>query len=285
MSFDEQPAEHYDVAILGGGLAGLTLGLQIKHARPQTSVFIAEKRPGPAPEAAFKVGESTQNLACNYFGKVLGLEDHLVNAQVEKCGLRFWFPAGDNSKLADRIELGPTTYSPVPSWQFDRGRFENFLGDQNHEIGNDLFQGSFIANVEVGDPHRVTIVRGGPGGEESTIETRWLVDATGRSFTLKKKLGLLQGNGHNVNSAWFRLAGGLDLEDWVDPGDDEFFSRMKERGLRRYSTNHLCGTGYWVWMIQLASGPISIGIVADPRFHPMSEMDTLEKSLAWIGKH
>ena len=56
---DRQPADSYDVAILGGGLAGLTLALQIKQERPDTSIFIAEKREGPAPEAAFKVGEST----------------------------------------------------------------------------------------------------------------------------------------------------------------------------------------------------------------------------------
>ncbi len=102
---------------------------------------------------------------------------------------------------------------------------------------------------------------------------------------LKKKLGLLEDNGHMVNSSWFRLAGGLDIEDWADPDDEEFFNRMSERGLRRYSTNHLCGKGYWVWMIQLSSGPISIGIVADSRFHSMDEMDTLEKSIDWIREH
>ena len=51
---------------------------------------------------------------------------------------------------------------------------------------------------------------------------------------------------------------------------------MYERGLRRLSTNHICGEGYWVWLIPLASGPISIGIVADPRFHPWEGMNTLD---------
>jgi flavin-dependent dehydrogenase len=285
VGIDQHPAEQYDVAILGGGLAGLTLGLQLKQARPQTSIFIAEKRPGPAPEAAFKVGESTQEIACNYFGQVLGLMDHLESAQHRKCGLRFWFPAGDNSSLAERIERGPSAHPPVPSWQFDRGRFENFLGEENHKAGVDLFSGSFITNVEVGDPHQVTIVRGGPGGEESKVKARWLIDASGRSWILKKKLGLLEDNGHMVNSAWFRLAGGLDIEDWADPDDEEFFGRMSERGLRRYSTNHLCGKGYWMWMIQLASGPISIGIVADSSFHSMDQMDTLEKAIEWTREH
>jgi len=285
MGTDKHPADSYDVAILGGGLAGLTLGLQLKQERPETSIFIAEKRPGPAPEAAFKVGESTVEVSAHYFGEVLGLRDHLENQQLRKFGLRWWFPAGDNSDLAQRIERGINRPLDVPSFQLDRGRFENFLGEQNLKAGVDLFGGSWIDEVEVGDPHRVTIVRGGPGGERTTVQARWLVDASGRAFLLKKKLGLLEDNGHVVNSAWFRLAGGLDIEDWVDPDDDEFFDRMSERGLRRFSTNHLCRKGYWVWMIPLSSGPISIGIVADPRFHPWEEMNTLEGAIDWIRRH
>jgi flavin-dependent dehydrogenase len=280
---DQHLAESYDVAILGGGLAGLTLGLQIKQARPETSIFIAEKRPGAAPEAAFKVGESTQEIACNYFGEVLGLMDHLENAQIRKCGLRFWFPAGDNGDLTERIERGPAAHPPVPSWQFDRGRFENYLGEQNRAMGVNLFSGTRVQDIEFGpDRHTITVSR---AEQPSTVQARWVVDATGRAFTLKKKLGLLEDNGHVVNSAWFRLAGGLDIEEWADPDDEEFFGRMSERGLRQFSTNHLCGKGYWMWLIPLSSGPISIGIVADPRFHPYEEMNTLEGAMEWIRNH
>ena len=61
---------------------------------------------GPAPEAAFKVGESTQELSCHYFGEVLGLSEHLENDQLQKFGLRWWFPAGDNRDLAQRVGSG-----------------------------------------------------------------------------------------------------------------------------------------------------------------------------------
>ena len=275
-----EPGDSYDVAILGGGLAGLTLALQLKQDRPDTTIFVAEKREGPAPEAAFKVGESTVELSCNYFGHVLGLQEHLEREQIHKCGLRFFFPLGDNSELAQRVELGPPLYPPVPSYQLDRGRFENFLGDRAVEAGIDRVGGCRVQDVELGgERHEVTFTR---GDQEQTVSARWVVDATGRAFTLKKKLGLLEDNGHHVNSSWFRLAGGLDLEEWADPDDEEWFSRMTERGLRRNSTNHLCGEGYWVWLIPLSSGPISIGIVADPRFHPWERMNTLEGALDWI---
>jgi hypothetical protein len=122
-------------------------------------------------------------------------------------------------------------------------------------------------------------------GEDEEVSARWIVDAAGRAFIMKRKLGLEEANGHGVNSSWFRLAGGLDIEDWVDDSDEEWFGRMTQRGLRGQSTNHLCGQGYWVWLIPLSSGPISIGIVADPRFHPWERINTLEGALDWIREH
>jgi NADPH-dependent 2,4-dienoyl-CoA reductase/sulfur reductase-like enzyme len=45
-------AARYDAVVLGGGLAGLTLALQLRQARPNTSILVLERRSFPMPEAA-----------------------------------------------------------------------------------------------------------------------------------------------------------------------------------------------------------------------------------------
>ncbi len=271
----------FDVAILGGGLAGLTLGLQLKAARPQTRVAIVEKRVGPAPEAAFKVGESTVEVSTNYFADVVGMRDHLDAEQLPKCGLRFFFPAGKNEDIALRVEYGSPAIPPVHSYQLDRGRFENELAARNVKAGNTVLGGHRVQEIEFdGELGQITVTHG-----EQTLELsgRWVVNAAGRAGLLKRKLGLAREVGHHVNSAWFRLAGGLDIDEWS--ADEQWHRRMTAPGLRALSTNHLCGQGYWVWLIPLASGPISIGIVADPRFHPFERIATQEAAMDWIAEH
>src|SRR3954466_9905793 len=95
-------SDHYDVAILGGGIAGLTLALQLKKARPATRILVVEKQEHPVPEAAHKVGESTVEIAARYLRDVLGLEDHLQTQQLRKFGLRMFFSTDGNRDIARR---------------------------------------------------------------------------------------------------------------------------------------------------------------------------------------
>jgi flavin-dependent dehydrogenase len=275
-------AESYDVAILGGGLAGLTLSIQLKRARPETSVVVLEKREGPAPLAAFKVGESTVLSGAHYFADVVGMRDHLDDKHLRKNGLRFFPPAGDNSDITARVESGPPVFSPVATWQIDRGLYENELAARARAAGVALLQGARVGEVELGDElHMVNFTH---FDRETSTNARWVVDAAGRASLLKRKLDLGEDVEHTINSAWFRLAGGLDIEDW-GRSNAEWIGRMAEPGLRTFSTNHLLGEGYWVWLIPLSTGPISIGVCADPRFHPFEEIETLEAMVDWLRRH
>jgi flavin-dependent dehydrogenase len=276
------PAERYDVAILGGGLAGLSLAIQIKRRRPDTSVVVFEKREGPAPLAAFKVGESTVPSGAHYFAESVGMREHLKNEQLVKCGLRYFPTADGNQDITRRVEVGPPAFPPHDNFQIDRGLFENKLAARARALGVDVAQGARVGDVELGgDSHRVTFKQ---FGDEASTEARWVVDASGRASLLKRKLGLETDAGHHINSSWFRLGGGLDLEEWGRQ-DAEWMARMAEPGIRKFSTNHLMGQGYWMWLIPLSTGPISIGVCADPRVHPFEEINQFDRMMDWVRRH
>jgi flavin-dependent dehydrogenase len=283
------PYGHYDVAILGGGLSGLSLANQLMLARPQTKVLVTDRRAEPAPESAFKVGESSVEVGAYYYRNIVGMADHLNEKHIRKLGLRFFLPAGDNSDITRRVEFStPPTHSEsrvrqrVFTHQIDRGVFENELFDRALARGAEAYRGWSVEDVELNPDDRHTVELSHEG-RTTKVTAHWVVDATGRFNLLRRKLGLQTETGHHINSAWFRLKGGMDYEDWTD--DEEWKTQGWEPGVRKDATSHLIGKGYWVWMIRLKPGPISIGIVADPRFHPFDEINELDRALDWIRRH
>ena len=272
---------HVDVVILGGGLAGLTLALQLRQQDPSLSIRVIERRAHPVPEAAFKVGESTVEIGAHYFANELGLRDHLDQAHIRKFGFRFFF--SDRSGKIDRCtELGVSRLLPTPSWQIDRGRFENHLGELARARGIEFIDGGTVRGIELGEddaPHRVRYTQ---DDAQSEVTSRWLIDASGRAGLLKRKLGLAKTNAHEVNSAWWRVEGFVQPKQWS--GDADWLARCDPPDRWR-STNHLCGPGYWVWLIPLSSNAHSIGIVADEAMHPLASINSHDKAMAWLRTH
>jgi flavin-dependent dehydrogenase len=272
----------YDVVILGGGLAALTLSLQLRQSRPGISILILEMRNKQASVAGHKVGESTVELGSHYLREVLNLKGHLEEFQLPKHGLRFFFKSHKKDDITDRVELGPRERLPVPSHQIDRGTFENFLADLTQERGTEFILGARVKDVHLSDNgglHRVIYQH---QGEEMSVEAKWVADATSRGSVLKKKLGFQKPMEHHVNAVWYRLKGVIDIDDWSEDSKWKTFLKPK---LRYLSTVHFMDKGYWVWVIPLGSKNTSIGIVADPAVHSFDEINTYEKALTWMAKH
>ena len=268
----------YDVLIMGGGLSGLTLAIQLKRRVENIRILVAEKASYPVPEAAHKVGESSVEIASYYLEEILGLKAELEN-ELPKLGLRFFYSYRDNRDITQRIELGPSTFPASKSYQLDRGRFENALIKHCLKLGVDFQDNCKIKAFSLGkNNHQITLLH---NEQESSIQSKWLIDASGRMSLLKRKLKLAKPAYHDVNASWFRINHQIRVDDWVT--DQQWQRRVKEP--RWLSTNHLLGKGYWVWIIPLSSGATSIGIVADANIHPYAEFNTFERAKVWLKKY
>lgn len=272
----------HDVVILGGGLAGLSLALQLRQRFAELDIVVLERNEHPLPLAAHKVGESKVEIGAHYFADTLGLREHLDNDHIRKFGFRFFWSEGRND-LDGITELGVSKVMPTPTWQLDRGLLENHLGDRVRANGIALHDGSVVRSVDLGKGEVAHTVQATVRGEPRTFSARWVIDASGRAGLLKRKLDLAQSNGHDGNAVWFRIDARLAIDEWCS--DRDWGDRCEPRDERWRSTNHLCGPGYWVWLIPLSSGAHSVGIVCDAKMHPMETMNTFERALEWLREH
>ncbi|MCU7551603.1 NAD(P)/FAD-dependent oxidoreductase [Chitinophagaceae bacterium LB-8] len=270
----------YDVIIAGGGLAGLTLALQLKQSKPAANILVLEKRAESAPKATHKVGESLSELGAYYLREVLNLKGYLTDCQLRKFGFRFFFSPEHAGDITKRVEVGSKIFNPFPSHQVDRGQLENDLVQQATGCGIKIVLGAKVTGVELSpDGHTIQFEK---EGSQHLTGSKWFVDSTGRNSFLKRKLDLDKDIDHNINAAWFRLDANIDVDYWSDDLD---WRNFIDPGRRRLATNHLMGEGYWVWIIPLIEDRTSIGIVADPRYHPFSGFNSFEKSMNWLRTH
>lgn len=270
---------NYDVAILGAGLAGNCLARQLKRRNPNISVTMIDKTNGPK----VKVGESSVETATYYLAEDLGLLNYLYRKHLPKHALRFFYDSETKDlPLTKMGELGTYTFPVHPSFQLDRKVLEEDLLEMNQEAGIDIHLNSKVVDIEIRSeedgPHTVTYEDA--SGRQS-IEARWVVDCTGRSRMLAKKLGLKAdyniGLKHSAAWGWFKT-----MKD-IDQIDDHPWRARVNYNSRMMSTNHFMYKGYWFWTIPIAEGIISIGCVYERE--KVNGPKTREQFIDFIKQH
>ena len=270
----------FDVAIIGGGLAGMTLAMQLNREVPDLSIAVLERNGLPPAIAAHKVGESTVEIGAHYLSQKLELKGLLERTQLRKFGLRFFFGSGQHDDLSAADELGASRVLPVISYQIDRGRLEGDLASMLEERSIHILDNCVVKDVVVGSKHGTHQLGVVHADKAVSIRCRWLIDAASRAALLKRKLGTGRRCQHRMAAAWFRLDSAVAIDHWSSSTSWQNRCNLP----RRLSTNHLMGSGYWVWIIPLANDRTSIGVVADPELVPLSSFNSFDKFGNWLSE-
>jgi flavin-dependent dehydrogenase len=276
------PVAPFEVAICGGGLAGLLLARHIRRDLPELRVTVLERTRRPLPDACHKVGESTVELGSQYIDS-LGLKDYMRDRQLLKWGIRF-FPGGGDLPLHLRTEIGPIAEPPLKGYQLDRGRMESDLREMLEQDGVRLVEGAHVTDIELakdGAPHTIRYEQ---DGQSHSVHPRWVVDATGRTAILRKRMQLTRGSQHGASAGWFRITGKFDISEMV-PASEAEWHRRPCNAQRWLSTNHFMGAGYWVWIIPLPTGRTSIGLVIHEDTHDRKHIAGLDNTMAFLREH
>lgn len=246
-----------DVAIIGGGLAGGTLARQLRRQVPSLEIGLFEQ----GTDSGYKVGESTVEIASVYLARRLGLSTYLYEEHLPKNGLRFFFDDPERgTALEDMSEIGSDALPFHPSFQVDRSRLDADLRRMNAADGVEVRVGARIRDIVPGaggEFHRFSVET----SEGTTrVEARWLVDASGRARCLAKTLDMPRTDlGHDLCASWGRFRGVADIDA---RGSSSWRARVRDTS-RFLSTNHFCYPGYWIWLIPLGRGVVSVGVVCE----------------------
>ena len=282
-----QQGRHYDVVIVGAGMAGLCLCRQLElESGGSKSILILDNRPD-LPGKKQKVGESLVQVAGYYLTRMLDLEQHLLEEQFPKFNLRFhWKTSGsDNRDLEDYARSYIGKSSNVATYQVNRNTLECHLLDLVRGSGQ-VRLANPILNLDVrlsdAGPHTVAFDRNGVREE---VTAGWVVDASGRAQLFKKRQNLKADVSIRHGSSWCWVEGLVDIERLTELPRKELRRRrdLNRAGLFPFwlATNHFCGEGFWFWIIPL-KGMTSLGIVFDSSLVPFEEVSSAEKLIAWI---
>jgi flavin-dependent dehydrogenase len=264
----------YDVAIVGGALAGAASAILLKRELPDLRIVVIEK----SSEFGRRVGEATVEISGYFLGRVLGLTQHLNECHLVKQGMRFWFYNERAQVLPDCSEIGGRYLSRVPAYQVDRAVLDEEVLRRAMSLGVELWRPASVGRIQLAQSgvQRLEVRQEGVTRE---ICARWVIDASGVAALLARQEGWFRPNkAHPTTAVWARWKG---VKDW-----DGFELAQKYpdwsmacHGIRSTATNHLVGPGWWAWCIPLKGGDVSVGVVFDQRMVDFPEHGPLGQRL------
>jgi len=272
-----------DILIMGGGATGQLAAAYLQKRFPRLSICVIE---GPRKNRPI-VGESFVEITIDFLLE-LGLGHHLIEDHFPKYGLTYYFKPDMNSP-ADRtyvVDETPTV-PPLLSFQVNRFTFDREVRRRNLETGVQIIDGTVIdvaLQARNGGDAMHSVTFQDSEMRKSTVQARYLIDATGRGRVLQKKLQLEQKVEEQKNVFWFRLAN-------FNPeilGRINALKKENRAFVPYFATHHFFGRGNWIWCIPMRSSDgtplMSIGITYRKDVYPYVQLRTMEQFIECVGR-
>jgi flavin-dependent dehydrogenase len=243
----EQFDDAYDVVVIGGGPAGSTVGALTAEAGQKTLVVERERFP------RFHIGESLMPESYWVFQR-LGMLPKLKDSNfVRKYSVQFVTASGKDSQPFFFEDRDPHERSVT--WQVLRSRFDEMMLDNAAEKGAAVWQETNVNDVllepsETDDlPKAVGVVVTRKGEAPRRIKAKVVVDATGMSALLSKRLGIRKLDPNLKKASYFAHYKGCLREPGKNGGATLVLSTKSNDG--------------WFWYIPLPDDITSVGVVGD----------------------
>jgi flavin-dependent dehydrogenase len=249
--------EQCDIAIIGGGPAGSTAAALL--AKRGYRVIALEKEHHPR----FHIGESLLPMNLPVFER-LGVLEKVRAIGMYKPGADF---EADNERGYNNYAFNRAIgASPPHAYQVWRQEFDQMLYQHARESGADAREGhEVVAFNQLGARETLLSVRT-DDGRDYQIQTRYLMDASGRDTFLSAKKKIRRKNVEHQSAAIFGHFSGAQLRPGEDAGN-----------ISIYRFDH-----GWMWMIPLRSGVMSVGAVCRPDYLKQRKGRTVEFLIATL---
>lgn len=265
----------HDILIVGSGIAGSSTALALRKAG--LSVCVVERETHPR----FAIGESTvpsTTLGFDYLARKFGIQefhDICHYTGLKKLGLtgfpkqHFYFAhhvEGRPLRLNEELMYETLELPFGPDVHMLRADVDRYLVSRFPAHGVDYMERTEVKDFQSG-PEGVVLAVEGPAGRQQ-LHGRLVVDASGHSSFFAHRYGLRDPEPRlhtNTRTIFGHFKGIPALDDVLGKPNPAF--RFRRHG----GTQHHCFEGGWIWVIPFDTGVASVGLVLDPRRHPLDE--------------